>query len=236
MNWLQGIFDAFSLWWADLLEQNPNLLGDVLVPSSAILVSTVVALSAVAAQRHGQLQQRRFEAVANLRTALDRMRLEAELKLNEKQARMDLAWAEIETRTSVLRLILPKRQRVVPAIVRAHMYGVAIHDPHSTRAEMFDYIHKTQHMGDYLEAWAVGGIGTSKFRKAHRLLGVGGNSTASDLVDLWDDYMRRAIPSIGNSEHGITFTREMLEEDPVFKYASKVTKHHASYEHLYPGS
>lgn len=134
------------------------LLTDILLPSAAILISTLIALLVVGVQLRAAKLERRSEAVARVTEAISHLIADCSRVRRGEDFDLEPAMAALDATVIQWKLAERPRSRVVAASVRDTLFLVYLNDPE--KLESAGWM-----MRSYLEQWALGNIPTREFRR-----------------------------------------------------------------------
>jgi hypothetical protein len=133
-------------------------LTDVILPSSAILISTLIALLVVGMQLRAAKHERRSEAVARVAEAISHLIAECSRVRNDESIDLEPAMSALDATVIQWKLAERRRRRVVAASIRDTLFLVYLNSPQKLESAAWM-------MRSYLEQWALGNIPTREFRK-----------------------------------------------------------------------
>jgi len=134
------------------------LLTDIVLPSAAILISTVIALLVVGMQLRAAKLERRSQAVARVAEAISHLIADCSRVRRGEEFDLEPAMSALDAAVIQWKLAERPRRRVVAASIRDTLFLVYLNDPE--KLESAGWM-----MRSYLEQWALGNIPTREFRR-----------------------------------------------------------------------
>ncbi len=158
----------FCLPWQICLDENVrNTISDLLLPSLAILVSSVIAVVALRRQLLAQQRDRRATLVGRTIEMLAEVEAEGHLRMEGKPHQLGSAVIRAEAALSSLQFSLRGPDRDVPAVIRDEMFDsyLIVEDPQS-------FVAALQRTRIIYEDWTRGHLDRKYIREIGRWSGL----------------------------------------------------------------